>query len=191
MKRLMVTFLCLVASYSFTQARVFQFGPRLGISNTRIIIQEHKNHFTDVEFVIGYQGGVMARLQLPIVYLQPELLLVSFGATLNQQAQAIKLKYTKLELPVLVGTSFLGLLRIQAGPTASLLLSAKEGHVDTKANYKHLSLGYQVGVGLDIWRVMVDLKYEGSLTRFGDKLAGIQTDHRPQLFILAIGFNFL
>lgn len=189
MKKFTITFLCLIASYSFTQARIFHVGPRIGASTSQIKIEGRVDRFTDSSFAWGYQAGVVARLHLPILYLQPELLITSSGGKCSWQA--LNLKYIKLELPVMVGISLLDLLRIQAGPTASLLLSAHEGHRGIRENYEHWSLGYQVGLGVDIWRVMIDLKYEGSLTQFGHKLAGIEAVHRPRLFILGIGFSIL
>lgn len=180
----------LLASYNFTQANVFRIGPRIGLSASRIVIEEHTNRFTDSAFVRGYQGGVVARLHLPICYVQPELLITSAGGKARQQAQETALRYTTLALPVLVGTS-LGGLRIQAGPAFNWLLLAEEKDKDIKGNYSLLSVGYQGGLGIDIGRIMVDVKYEGSLTKFGHQLAGFQTDHRLRLFILAIGFNLL
>lgn len=191
MRKTTITGLCLLAFCNFTQANVFRIGPRIGLSASRIGIEEHTNRFTDSAFVRGYQGGVVARLHLPICYVQPELLITSAGGKVRQQAQETALRYTNLTLPVLVGTSLGGLLRIQAGPAFNWLLLAEEKDKDIKENYRPLSVGYQVGLGIDIWRIMVDVKYEGSLTKFGHQLAGFQTDHRPRLFILAIGFNLL
>ena len=91
----------------------------------------------------------------------------------------------------MVGFTLFDLVRLQAGPTLSLLLSAKEGDKSVREHYEDFTMGYQAGLGVDLWNVMVDLKYEGNLTRFGNRIAGIATDHRPRLFILSVGFKLL
>lgn len=189
MKKITITFLCLIASYSFIQARVFQFGPRIGISAAQIKVREHVDLFAGSSFVQGYQAGVVTRLHLPILYLQPELLITRSENKCSWQV--LNLKHIKLELPMMVGISFGGLLRIQAGPIISLPLSTKEGNNHVKEGYGHLSWGYQAGLGIDIWRMMLDFKYEDGLPKPGHKLTGIATDPRPRLFILGLAFNLL
>jgi len=44
-------------------------------------------------------------------------------------------------------------------------------------------------VGVDVWNVLIDLKYEGTLSRFGDKIAGIRTNHGHALWSLGVGFK--
>ncbi|MEM7055619.1 MAG: hypothetical protein AAF392_01905 [Bacteroidota bacterium] len=184
MKKITATFLCLIASCSSIQARVFQLGPRIGISAAQIKIREQASLFADSSFIQGYQAGVVTRLHLPVLYLQPELLITS--SENKYSWQVLDLKHIKLELPVMVGISLGGLLRIQAGPIISLPLRAKEGDSHIKESW-----GYQAGLGIDIWRIMLDFKYEDGLPKLGHKLTGIETDPRVSLFILGIAFNLL
>ncbi len=190
MKKLSITLLCLLASYSFTQAGIFQFGPRLGISRSEISLAD-KNHTFQISPTTGYQAGVVTRINLPLVYIQPELVITQSGASYQFQGKEETLSYTKLELPIMVGMGFLGLARIQVGPHLGLLWRAKAGKQDVRSDYENLSLGYQVGLGTDIWKLIIDLKYEGGLTKFGSKLSGISIDHKPSSLILSIGYNLI
>jgi len=187
MKKTMLSLCCLISAP--TQASIYQFGPRIGVISSKISYLSPIPQLSDVSLATGYQAGVMAQVNLPIIYLQPELLLTGAGSQYTYRGQKRKLAYTKLDLPILVGTKFLGLLKIEVGPNLSLLLSAKEDTKDIKVDYKLLSLGYQIGLGLDIWRIMADLKYEGNLTQFGHKLAGIPIDHGLSLWVLSLCFN--
>ena len=191
MKKWMITVLCFLALYDFTHARILQLGPRLGISSSQIKIKSPNKQFPELQAATGYQVGFVAQLNLPIVFIQPELLITGSGIQYQQQTQKQKITYTKLELPVMVGMGFLGLAKLQAGPTLSLLLGAQQGQQNIKANYAPLTLGYQVGIGIDIWRLMVDLKYAANLSKFGHQLMGIATDHQQHLLILSVGFDML
>jgi hypothetical protein len=198
MKKLTITLLCLLSvTYGSIQAEVFQFGPRLAINNSNLKIKSEGNNNFEVKSILGYQAGVLARFNLPMIYIQPELLVTRSGTNYKWKGTDRNLRYTKLELPVMVGTSLLGLARIQVGPTLGLLLTAKENIkkakdiTDVKINYEPLSLGWQAGIGADLGRFILDLKYEGGLTKFGNKLAGVPTEHGPSLWILSVGFNVL
>src|SRR5690606_28667523 len=106
-------------------------------------------------------------------------------------------EFNKLDVPVMVGIKLLNVIRVQAGPIASLLLKAdaKEGGVtsDVKDNYKSATVGYQAGVGLDIGSLILDLKYEGNLSKFGDKVGfggnTLNTDVRNNQWLLSLGIR--
>jgi hypothetical protein len=198
MKKLTITLLCLLAaSYGSVQAEAFQFGPRIAINHSNLKIKSTGNKNFEVKAILGYQVGVLARFNLPMVYIQPELLVTRSGTDYQWEGKDINLRYTKLELPVMVGIHLLGLARIQVGPTLSLLLTAKENIQkakdikDVKIDYEPLSLGWQAGIGTDLGRFIIDLKYEGGLTKFGNKLSGTSMEHGPSLWILSVGFNVL
>jgi hypothetical protein len=80
----------------------------------------------------GYHIGVFARFELPLCHVQPEILLTSSGATFKKNNQPLKLDFTKLDVPVMLGLSFFKVVRTQLGPIFSLLLSAKEGRKNIK-----------------------------------------------------------
>lgn len=91
----------------------------------------------------------------------------------------------------MVGRSFFRVARVQIGPVFSLLLSAKEGEKDIKEYYNSITIGWQSGVGFDVWKMVIDLKYEGNLSRFGNEIAGIRTNHGYALWVLSVGVNIL
>ncbi|NEJ83577.1 PorT family protein, partial [Rhizobium leguminosarum] len=101
------------------------------------------------------------------------------------------LQYKKIELPILFGMKILEIGRIQLGPIFSFLLSAKNDTIDISSNCKTITAGYQVGIGVDILRFMIDLKYEGSLSKVCTKVVDVAVDHRKSLFILSVGVNLL
>ncbi|MGI9542770.1 MAG: PorT family protein [Cyclobacteriaceae bacterium] len=184
----------------------FMVGPKVGISSSKMDL---KNGTVDGakllggDAVVGFHAGAFARVTLGSLYVQPEALFTQSGGetsldgeiTLNNQVlrNISELSFNKLDVPVMVGTKFARVLRVQAGPTVSILLNADAktdlGDIDIKSGYQDATIGYQAGVGLDIWNLILDLKYEGNLSTFGDSVLGIQTDQRNNQWIFSVGFK--
>jgi hypothetical protein len=143
---------------------------------------------------VGFHAGVFGRVNLGGLYIQPEALFTQSGGEVRLEGFVDDLReveFNKLDIPVMVGMKFARLLRVQAGPTLSILLNAEvEGlDEDIKSGYKDATIGYQAGVGVDLWNLIVDLKYEGNLSDFGDEIFGYQTDQRNTQWILSVGFK--
>jgi hypothetical protein len=199
MKKLIVAILLLIGVSNVTHAYIIQAGPRIGISTTHIVFDKDLRKCYDPEIGLGYQLGVLARITLPIIYIQPELLFTSNSAKveyqckseINANKQSHILKYKKLELPIIIGMKFLELIRLQAGPVFSILIAANDNDADITSNYSRITAGYQAGIGVDIHRFLIDIKFEGSLSKFGNKLGEISADHRENLLIFSVGINLL
>lgn len=200
MKKLLITLIALFicgASY----AQFFMLGPRVGLSSSKTNINETIDgiRYNTGEATVGFHAGLFSRITIGSVYLQPELLFTSSGGEIelngNTGRQIRKYEYNKLDVPVMLGYKLSKVFRIQAGPVASLLLQAdaKDGlgdaYRDVKDNYEDSTIGYQVGVGLDIWRILLDLKYEGNLSKFGNRVGGFDTDLRNNQVIVSVGFR--
>lgn len=127
---------------------------------------------TKTGFVFGLYGRIGKK-----VFLQPELLVASRGGEVEIQPlsgggpQIIDVKYTNLDVPVLIGFQPLSFLRIMAGPVASFKLSEDEKLRDALSAYttntgeafKEATYGYQLGVGVKVLGFDIDLRKDGSL----------------------------
>jgi Outer membrane protein beta-barrel domain len=124
---------------------------------------------------LGYAGGIYARIGTKL-FLQPELIFSAKGGSLNilpsngSVEKTIAIDYTNLDIPLLIGYKF-GPIRINGGPMASFKLSSTATNEELKAyssnvgeSFKNAAYGYQVGGGVDIGSLSVDLRYEGSLS---------------------------
>jgi len=146
--------------------------------------------------VTGYQAGVFARIG-GAVYLQPEVYLSSSGGefTSNDNAYSGDVKFTNLNVPVLVGLRFgpknLN-LRVMAGPEYISVLSQNQnlsGNFNAAYNnfgnaYKNNQLGYQAGVGVDLGALTADFRYQGY---FSD--ANPNYNQKLNLWALSVGFK--
>jgi hypothetical protein len=201
MKKIIIAFALFFAGAS-AQAQVFSIGPRVGISSSKVQVDEFLSgdrKISEGDKVLGFHAGLYSRLQIPGVglYIQPELLFSSSGGNVVIEdgggISTAEYKFNKMDVPVLVGVRVLRVLRINAGPTFNFLINAKgnmdgESH-DVTDNYNRKSVGYQAGIGFDIWKLILDIKYENSLSSFGDTMFGVPTDHRNPQFIFSMGFR--
>jgi opacity protein-like surface antigen len=212
MKRIIVIFLAFILALpAFSQ---FKFGLKAGVSTTNLKMENLKtlvsgNTSYTVEALktakYGFHAGAFVRVSLGGFYLQPELLFTSrtdvYQVTdLSNPLQSIehKQQFNRLDLPVMLGVH-LGPLRINAGPSARLLINSPKDLItnpDFKTMYNNLTFGYQAGIGVDfLKRITVDLRYEGSLTRYQTQVeaaAGttVKLDDRPNAFLLSVGLVF-
>jgi hypothetical protein len=211
MKRFLVIILTvLIAVPAFSQIK---FGLKAGVSTTNLRMSDLKtltsgNTTYTVDALknanYGFHAGAFVRLSLMGFYIQPELLFTSrtdeYRVTdLSNPIPVItKQQFNRLDLPVMLGIR-LGPLRINAGPSARLLINSPKDLISNpnfKSMYNNLTFGYQAGLGVDfLKRITLDLRYEGSLTGFQTQIdeAGdgkIKLDDRPNAFLLSVGIVF-
>jgi len=212
MKKLLAVFLILAVGLPvFSQVR---FGLKGGISTTSLTMETLKTLTSgETQYTVealeggnyGFHAGAFVRFNISRFYIQPELLFSSrtneYTVTELEESPVesiSKQQFNKLDLPLMLGF-YLGPVRLNAGPSASLLINSPSDlidHPDFNAMYQDLTFGYQAGIGVDILkRLTVDLRYEGSLNKFqthvsnatGDK---VKLDDRPDAFHLSLGFMF-
>jgi hypothetical protein len=196
MKKAMLTIIALcIINISYGQ---FTLGPRLGLSSSSIDFDPFTvggETISSGNATAGFHAGAFARVTLGFLYIQPEALFTQSGGEIELSDGILKevreVEFNKLDFPVMLGTRFLKIFRLQAGPTFSMLLdaSAKGLEEDIKSGYKDATIGYQAGVGLDLWNLVIDAKYEGNLSTFGDELFGFPTDQNNNQWIVSVGFK--
>jgi hypothetical protein len=151
----------------------------------------------------GFHGGVFVRLTFFGFFVQPEFLFstrTSDYTVTNVQttvATAVKQNFNKLDIPVMLGFK-LGPLRLNAGPTGSLLINSPKALIsnpDFKNNYQRMTFGYQAGLGFDLLFLTFDLRYEGSLQKYQNQIQNLvgtkyNLDDRPNAFLFSVGIKF-
>ena len=176
----------------------FTLGPRLGLSSSSIDFDPFTvggETISSGNATTGFHAGAFARVTLGFLYIQPEALFTQSGGEIQLNDGVLndirEVEFNKLDFPVMVGTKFLKIFRIQAGPTFSLLLDAEAKGLeeDIKSGYQDSTIGYQAGAGVDLWNLVVDVKYEGNLSTFGDELFGFPTDQNNNQWIVSVGFK--
>jgi len=149
----------------------------------------------------GFHFAGLVRVKLGPLFLQPELVFnsntfnISWKEIGKTAVNVGKEKFQYLEIPVLAGLK-LGPLRINAGPSGHLFLN-KTGDLfkinNYEVNFSGLTLGYTAGLGLDIGKFMIDLRYDGNLSSEDGTVNFIKdfaVSQRPAKVAASVGFRF-
>ncbi|WP_407430008.1 porin family protein [Arcticibacter sp.] len=185
-----------LGSSAFAQLPSFNLGLKAGLNFAKL-----ESNFANDENRLGYQAGAWARVGVAGFYVQPEAYLAGKGGefkseTLGSGIEAEgKVRFTTLDVPVLLGTK-VGLgpvnVRFMAGPVVSFVLDKDLSGNDVLAayqrdTYKDQNWGAQVGAGVDISSVAIDLRYEAGLTDVSHN----DVLKKQNLWHLSLGFKIL
>jgi hypothetical protein len=168
----------LVGKLSDSQGQ-FTLGIRGGVNLAQLKTDFKTQSFGDnlqqsLDTKLGYVGGIYARIGSKF-FIQPELIFSAKGGSINvlksgSTTQTFDIEYTNFDIPLLLGVKA-GPIRINAGPMASFKVSSnglddalKSYSSNVGESFKNAAYGYQVGGGVDIGSLSVDLRYEGSLS---------------------------
>lgn len=157
----------------------------------------------------GFVGGIFMRFGRK-VFIQPEILLSQKGGKFDvfedgkSNGRSVDLKLTNIDLPILVGVKIGNVLRINAGPVATFRLSDNGNIGDSIKEYQGQNateifrdavLGYQAGLGFDIGKLNIDLRYEGNVNdvvnvKFSDVNTASKFAAKGNSLQATVGFNF-
>lgn len=150
----------------------------------------------------GIHIGFFLQAKTNAVFVQPEILFNS--NTINYQIEDIATgdlrildeTYQNLDIPLIVGFRA-GPLRLGGGPVGHLAISSSSDLFDLDGydqNFKNMTWGWQAGLGLDFWKLHIDLRYESNLSNFGDHLTFFgeqyEFDDKPSRIIASLGISF-
>lgn len=193
---------CLLAYAASAQ---LEFGVKGGLNLTNIktdLVAGDYQICSDPASKIGYHVGGFMRASLFGIYIQPELVFTSIASEftitdVNTSIEDIaEQRIGRVDVPVIVGAR-LGTLRFGVGPVASVIVSDKNDLKEItgyETSLKSATIGYQLGVGLDIWKAGLDIRYEGNLSKLGDRIVvggqDINFDSRANQVIFSLSFRF-
>ncbi|MBE9583746.1 PorT family protein [Mucilaginibacter sp. JRF] len=153
----------------------FQFGAKAGVNLSSFNLS---NNTFDAGNRAGYLGGFWARVGGLGFHFQPELYLTGKNVKIEQSEGGVtavnNVKFTSIDLPLLVGTKvgafgFGG--RFYTGPLVSFKINDDQsfgnavGNAVTLTDIKNQNFAWQVGAGVDIRDLSIDLRYEYGLTK--------------------------
>ena len=178
--------LALAATFATTVQAQFKAGIKGGVTTYNMELGDflvtNSDAASDFGLAVkdakfGYQFGLWARLGRGL-HLQPEVLFstnrVEYEIDNGNGTFIGEETYANIDVPIMAGLK-LGPLRAQAGPVARIFLGSDDKLANVIDNFQsdhdRLKIGYQAGIGLDLWRLQLDLRYEGSLRHFGDAIS--------------------
>ncbi len=195
-------FICLSLA-GFSQIK---FGLRGGINSSSIRGDEFTGSENRIEYLkenkMGFHFGVISQIQVMNVFIQPELLLTTNSNSvlvenvITGSQEKGTIRFNKLDVPVLAGAKF-GPLKVELGPVATVMLNTTSDMLDKyemQEKIQNATFGFQAGLGFEVSKITIDLKYEGNLSRLGTGVRiGNETfsfDNRMRQWILSVGLYF-
>jgi len=202
-----------IASFFLVQtsnAQLFNYGLKAGIGFSSLKMDDITgiSDGSDVydlitgDAVMGYHFGLQTRINIAMIMIQPELYFNAGGGTVEQvvdggATEILNVKFNRIDIPLLVGVK-LGPARINVGPVGSFVLSENNDLTELEPDFElftsAMTWGFQAGLGLDISKLSIDVRYEGSLSALGDSFSVGGTDFpldaRPSQWIISLGYWF-
>ncbi len=198
-------FLMMLFAIQVSQAQV-SFGLRGGLNFSRL--PSESVSFTSIENVqsevktisdsyTGFHVGLMGEVSLLGLFIMPELLFVNSGNYLvveqgDTRTDVIQ-KFSQLDIPVMVGTK-IGPIRAGLGPVATIMINSDSNMSEDfafKERFNSATYGFQLGAGVTLGNIALDLKYQFGLSNLGN---GIQLgdntyefDTRPRQIVFSVG----
>ena len=108
----------------------------------------------------GYHVGLFKKIDLLGFFLRPELVYTSTSSSYNGD----DLSMSKIDLPLNLGSGFIGPTYIFAGPSIQYVLSSEFAGVSTASSLKDITVGANIGLGVSLNKINIDLRYERGLT---------------------------
>ena len=152
----------------------------------------------------GVHAGIFIQMQLGAFFLQPELTYnsssIEYDLDSLQKGGAtnhFRETYSQLDFPFLLGLKA-GSFRIGGGPVGHIFIDNSGGFVDYQPDFRavpeSLTWGWQAGLGLDFWKLHIDLRYEGNDAELGDYITFFGKEYdfntRNNRILASLGFSF-
>lgn len=200
MKKIVLLIAVVFAAYSTSMAQTFQAGLKAGISASKVTVKDLQNspeEYDNPENIAGYHAGIFTRFQVGGIFLQPEAMVVSSGGKIEFTdaatggLQTSEFDFNRLDVPIMLGYNFLKVLRVQAGPVASVVFDAKQQDVEIDEYMNRTDWGWQAGVGVDLAALTLDLRYENIGRDFTNTVQQSSGKYKTEQFILSLGFKLV
>jgi hypothetical protein len=162
---LIITIFLLGLSTSFAQ---FKFGVKGGV-NFANVNGFNTTYIQAAENITRFHGGIMTEIKLPVLGVQADLLYSAKGSTLTDafDGSVSDFKSNYIDIPIVLKLYILKILNLHVGPQFEFLLSADNGGVDVKDQFKSSHMSGVVGAGLELSFLYAALRYNFGLSTIG------------------------
>ncbi|CAI8848314.1 porin family protein [Chryseobacterium sp. IT-36CA2] len=170
------------------QTPAFHIGVKGGANFTKTSTESS----LEGKYGLGYQAGVMTRMDIGKLYVQGEALFNKRKTSFeSQDGNSSKLSWNAIDIPVVVGYKLIKAddfnVRIFAGGVYSYAfnnnLSTSQALQEGFKKFDKSNIGVTGGLGLDYKNFTVDLRYETGLTSISKEFKS-----KPHSFSLGIGY---
>ena len=138
---------------------------------------------------IGYHLGVFGKIGNRLFF-RPELVYTATKSSYDSDDFSMK----KIDAPLLIGAKVLGPVSVFAGPSLQYILDTEFDGIDINDVENDFSIGLNFGIGLNINKIGIDLRYERGFSdneaifidnNLGNSVVS-RVDTRPDQLILSL-----
>jgi len=173
MKKILFACFLLTLVTKNSQAQL-QFGLKGGVNYNSDSFESVSNDVLNgAKTKTGIHTGLWLRAKLPVIglYIRPEIVYTELNNSVNYESpfsapKTTDFKFRKIDVPVLIGKKFLGIGNVFAGPSFQYILSSDFELNDLReVSTESFSLGIQLGAGIELGRLGIDLRWERGLSK--------------------------
>ena len=166
----------------------FRLGVKAGLDYQSNDFKSDLTNF-DIKSNSGWMAGLMGELTWGSLGVRPEIIYSHNAFDVEGLSKASKLKLNKIDVPVLLQYKLLGLVSLQAGPTFCVMTNTSGTAEGAEWTIKRPTIGYAAGVEVEIWKIGISARYNGSFK--ASEVLGYSTGtNRINTFQLGVGFYF-
>ncbi|MBD0404708.1 outer membrane beta-barrel protein [Flammeovirga sp. EKP202] len=191
MKKILTLFigLLLIGATAQAQDGLFSFGIKGGIGASNYDLSGPVTGWS-TEGTASWHVGGMFRTNIPVlpIYAQVEALYSRVGGTITLQGQGSDDGYVnRFDVPIVVGLKF-GLLGISGRVFGGAVAQSNFPEDADDLDYNNFTWGWQAGIGADIKKLTVDVKYESGSDLISQQLN--TPSIKATQWILSVGYFF-
>ena len=196
--RNVILILCVAFACSQTLTAQKDFGIKGGVNYNNNGDATFSSTGNDViqgaESKSGFHAGLWFRAKVPIIglYIRPELVYTQVKSEyIDSKNKSSNYAFNKIDVPVLLGKNFLGFATAFVGPSFQYILNDDfELSEVTTDDLDKFSVGVQMGLGIALGNVGIDVRWERGLSKTEAKFSnGITADNRTNQIIFGLSYQ--
>lgn len=177
------------------QAQSIAAGIKAGVNRGSLTTQ--LSGYNEGPVQTGYTGGIFARAGFLGFFVQPEVMFNQRVGKFEKKDTNFTNSLSYVDLNLLVGYSIGGVVRFNFGPSYGLLVNAsqqKEKYDDptfAKEAFESAVLGFQIGGGIDLARICVDVRYDFNIGNMGKTFWGKDYSTNSNQLQFTVGYKII
>ena len=155
------------------------------------LVSESENIVVDPDSNAGYHFGVFATTKGKIFF-RPELVFTHTKSVYEYNNLKADFKMDKIDAPILVGLKIIGILNVFIGPSFQYIIKTDLEDIALSDVENDITVGGIFGVGVQIGKLGIDLRYERGFSSNEAEFIGIDSgriDTRPKQLIASVSFK--
>ncbi|MGY0407411.1 MAG: porin family protein [Polaribacter sp.] len=140
----------------------------------------------------GFHAGVWLRAKIPLIglYVRPEIVYTQVKSEYVYKNIRTDYTFKKIDVPVLIGKKFLGIGNAFIGPSFQYIIDDNFAFSSLSTDdFDKFSIGLQMGVGVELGKLGVDVRWERGLSSSEAKFTNVTVDNRTNQIILGLSLK--